>query len=214
MDFLTQARDRGYDVSDIAYNHGLDGLRYVATDYNNDSADNLAARAYAVYVLAKAKQAKLSDLRYLADNYLDRMPTGLALAQLGTALALNGDIARANSAFDAALLATNRARRHLMDYGSDLRDLAAIITLLTEAKLPGRDPTIYLDTLGQYAGRSQLSQHPGGSLDPDGRQGDNRCVARRRSASPAMLRLASSRRSLTFLHLASDEVGQRFRLHQ
>lgn len=158
MDFLTQARERGYEVSDVAYNHGLDGLRYVATDYNNDSADNLAARAYAVYVLAKAKQAKLSELRYLADNYLDRMPTGLALAQLGTALALNGDIARANSAFDAALLAVNRARRHMLDYGSDLRDLAAIITLLTEAKLPGRDPTIYLDTLANLqSGRSYLS---------------------------------------------------------
>jgi alpha-2-macroglobulin len=158
MDFLTQARARGYEVSDIAYNHGLDGLRYVATDYNNDSADNLAARAYAVYVLAKAKEAKLSELRYLADNYLDRMPTGLALAQLGTALALNGDIARANGAFDAALLAVNRARRHMRDYGSDLRDLAAIVTLLSEAKLPGRDPTAYLDTLANMqAGRGYLS---------------------------------------------------------
>ncbi|WP_374652970.1 alpha-2-macroglobulin [Dongia sp.] len=158
MDFLTQARARGYDVSDIAYNHGLDGLRYVATDYNNDSADNLAARAYAVYVLARAKEAKLSELRYLADNYLDRMPTGLALAQLGTALALNGDMARANAAFDAALLAANRARRPLLDYGSDLRDIAAIVTLLSEAKLPGRDPTLYLDTLASLqAGRGYLS---------------------------------------------------------
>ena len=158
MDFLTQARERGYEVSDIAYNNGLAGLRFVATDYNNDSADNLAARAYAVYVLAKAKDAKISELRYLADNYLDRMPTGLALAQLGTALALNGDIARANGAFDAALLAANRARRHMLDYGSDLRDLAAIITLLSEAKLPGRDPTAYLDTLANMqAGRNYLS---------------------------------------------------------
>jgi uncharacterized protein YfaS (alpha-2-macroglobulin family) len=158
MDFLTQARAHGYEVSDIAYNHGLDGLRYVATDYNNDSADNLAARAYAVYVLAKAKEAKLSELRYLADNYLDRMPTGLALAQLGTALALNGDIVRANAAFDAAMLAANRARRHMLDYGSDLRDIAAIITLLSEAKLPGRDPTLYLDTLANLqAGRGYLS---------------------------------------------------------
>lgn len=206
MDFLTQARDRGYEVSDVAYNHGLDGLRYVATDYNNDSADNLAARAYAVYVLSKAKQAKLSELRYLADNYLDRMPTGLALAQLGTALALNGDIARANGAFDAAFLAVNRARRHMMDYGSDLRDLAAIITLLTEAKLPGRDPTIYLDTLANMqAGRSYLSTQEEAWI----------LMAAKATAASSKSEISIARDAEAdvkqtkpyFLHLAADQVG-------
>lgn len=206
MDFLTQARARGYEVSDIAYNHGLDGLRYVATDYNNDSADNLAARAYAVYVLAKAKEVKLSDLRYLADNYLDRMPSGLALAQLGTALALNGDVARANAAFDAALLAANRARRHLMDYGSDLRDIAAIITLLAEAKLPGRDPTTYLDTLAALqAGRGYLSTQEEVWI----------LMAAKATTSSSQPEVSIDRDAQAavkqtkpyFLHLASEELG-------
>ncbi|WP_374383616.1 MG2 domain-containing protein [Dongia sp.] len=206
MDFLTQARDRGYDVSDVAYRHGLDGLRYVATDYNNDSADNLAARAYASYVLAKAKEAKLSELRYLADNYLDRMPSGLALAQLGTALALNGDVSRANAAFDAALVASNRARRHLADYGSDLRDLAAIVTLMTEAKLPGRDATLYLDTLANLqSARGYLSTQEQVWI----------LMAARATTSDAEPQVSIARDATTassqsrpyYLHLASDDLG-------
>lgn len=206
MDFLTQARARGYEVSDIAYRHGLEGLRYVATDYNNDSADNLAARAYAVYVLAKAKEAKLSELRYLADNYLDRMPTGLALAQLGTALALNGDVARANMAFDAALLAVNRARRNMIDYGSDLRDLAAIVTLLSEANLPGRDPTIYLDRLaGLQAERGYLSTQEEAWILMAAKATTAKSVSEISIGRDATAGIKQAKPY--FLHLAADEVG-------
>jgi uncharacterized protein YfaS (alpha-2-macroglobulin family) len=147
MDFLTRAREQGYDVPDIAYRHGIDALGYVVTSYHDESANNLAARAYAHYVMSRAGQGRLSDLRYLADNFLDRMPSGLALAQLGTALALHGDMARAGLAFDAAIVAANRARRPLLDYGSDLRDWGGIIALMAEAKLPGYDAAAYLDRL-------------------------------------------------------------------
>ena len=158
MDFLTRAKEQGYDVPDIAYRHGIDALGYVVTAYQDESADNLAARAYAHYVMSRAGQGRLSDLRYLADNYLDRMPSGLALAQLGTALALHGDMARAGLAFDAAVIAANRARRPLMDYGSDLRDWAGIIALMAEAKVPGYDAGAYLDRLaGLQAERRYLS---------------------------------------------------------
>ncbi|MBL8711082.1 MAG: hypothetical protein JNL25_17945 [Rhodospirillaceae bacterium] len=158
MDFLIRAREQGYDVSDVAYRNGLEALNYVATSYNDESAGNLAARAYAFYVLARTKGGKLSDLRYLADNYLDRMPSGLALAQLGTALALHGDVARATLAFEAAVIAANRARRPLLDYGSDLRDWAAIIALMAEAKLPGLDAGAHLDRLaGLQLSRRYLS---------------------------------------------------------
>lgn len=147
MDFLTRAKEQGYEVPDIAYRHGIDALGFVVTSYNDESANNLAARAYAHYVMSRAGQGRLSDLRYLADNYLDRMPSGLALAQLGTALAHHGDMARAGLAFDAAIVAANRARRPLLDYGSDLRDWGGIIALMAEAKLPGYDAAAYLDRL-------------------------------------------------------------------
>ena len=45
---------------------------------NSDDPAGLNARAYALYVLAKAKAASLSDLRYLFDTYLDRLPTPIA----------------------------------------------------------------------------------------------------------------------------------------
>lgn len=158
MDFLTRAKEQGYEVPDIAYRNGIAGLGYVVTSYADESADNLAARAYAHYVMSRAGQGRLSDLRYLADTYLDRMPSGLSLAQLGAALAIHGDMARAGLAFDAAIVAANRARRPLMDYGSDLRDWAGIIALMAEAKVPGYDAGAYLDRLaGLQMSRRYLS---------------------------------------------------------
>jgi uncharacterized protein YfaS (alpha-2-macroglobulin family) len=158
MDFLTRAKEQGFEIPDIAYRHGIDGLGYVTTAYHDESATNLAARAYALYVMSRAGQGRLSDLRYLADNYLDRLPSGLALAQLGAALALHGDMARAGLAFDAAVLTANRARRPLLDYGSDLRDWAGIIALMAEAKVPGYDAGAHLDKLaGLQLSRRYLS---------------------------------------------------------
>ncbi|TDQ81476.1 hypothetical protein A8950_2544 [Dongia mobilis] len=158
MDFLTRAREQGYAVSDIAYRNGLDGLGYVVTTYYDQSASNLAARAYALYVLSRAGQGRLSELRYMADNFMDRLPSGLSLAQLGAALAIHGDNARAGLAFDAAILNANRARRPLMDYGSELRDWSGIITLMAEAGLPGYDAAAYLDKLaGLQLSRDYLS---------------------------------------------------------
>jgi uncharacterized protein YfaS (alpha-2-macroglobulin family) len=158
MDFLTRATEQGYAIPDIAYRNGLDGLGYVVTTYYDQSAGNLAARAYALYVLSRAGQGRLSELRYIADNFMDRLPSGLSLAQLGAALAIHGDNARASLAFDAAILTANRARRPLMDYGSELRDWAGIITLMAEAKLPGYDAAAYLEKLaGLQLARDYLS---------------------------------------------------------
>ncbi len=163
MDFLTEAKARGYHLSDFGYRNGLRGLRLIATDYGNDDPAGLNARVYALYVLAKAKAASLSDLRYVFDTYLDRLPTPIAAAQLGAALAMNGDIERAEKAFNRARIDAERAATGYWDYGSEffgsnLRDMAALITLMSEAKLPNGDVAPLLDRLaGMQARRSYLS---------------------------------------------------------
>lgn len=139
MDFLTRARLQGFSVPDLAYRQGLKWLTEYGRDYRLEDSEALGARAYAQYVLAAAQAGDVSTLRYLHDNYARRMPTALAAAQLGAALALSGDQQRAESAFRIALAKIDRQRRELRDYGSPLRDLAATVALMAESKFGGLD---------------------------------------------------------------------------
>src|SRR5262249_61854446 len=75
---------------------------------SDDNSANLGARAYGLYVLAEVGDEALSPLRYLTDNQLDQLPTALAKAQVGAALALHGDRTRAADAFKAALASLGR----------------------------------------------------------------------------------------------------------
>src|SRR5262249_7986943 len=103
-----------------------------------------ASRAYAFYVLAKARSGDLAALRYLYDNYANRMPSGLADAQLGAAFALFGDQQRATAAFKLALDRIERRNADGDDYGSLIRDLAAVATLMLETKGSGQNPAAVL----------------------------------------------------------------------
>src|SRR5262249_21352468 len=87
---------------DFAIAQGLKWLDDYSRNYKQDDSEAVGARAYAYYVLATAKSGDISGLRYLHDNYLRRMPSGLAAAQLGAALALRGDQQRAAEAFKVA----------------------------------------------------------------------------------------------------------------
>jgi uncharacterized protein YfaS (alpha-2-macroglobulin family) len=163
MDFLTEARAQGYRLSDLGYRNGLKGLELIIGGYSQDDAETLNARAYALYVLAKAKAANLSDLRYFNDTYLDRLPTPIAKAQVAAALAMAGDMERANAAFAKGRSDAIRAQSGYWDYDSDwygsgLRDLAALIALEVEAKMPSTDLTGLLDRLSAaQATRAYLS---------------------------------------------------------
>ena len=141
MDFLVRARQEQYLVPESAYQHGL---TYLQERLNQDEFDeqDLGWRAYDLYVLARVQKAAIGDLRYLHDNHLQKLPTALAQAQLGAALARYGELGRAKEAFSAALNRTSRAAS-VRDYGSPLRDRAALLTLLAESGLlPERVPQL------------------------------------------------------------------------
>jgi uncharacterized protein YfaS (alpha-2-macroglobulin family) len=138
-DFLTRARERKFDVPDSAFKLALDRLRnYIATspDPKRDGGHNLA---YAMYVLARNGLAPVGDLRYFADVKLAEFTTPIAKAQLAAGLAMLGDKGRAEVVY-AAALASIAPKPELeigrADFGSALRDSAALMTLASESGAP------------------------------------------------------------------------------
>ncbi len=136
-DFLSRARGEGYAVPDRAFRAAMDNLR-AKVNYAADFDEGGEALAYALYVLAREGAAAMGDLRYYADEKADAFSTALATAQLGAALAAYGDPVRADAMF------TRTARQLLRpgtfdgqvwrdDFGTNLRDSAAVLALAIEA---------------------------------------------------------------------------------
>jgi hypothetical protein len=142
-DFLTRARERGFAVPDTAFRIALDRLRNqvsLAPEPSKDGGRNLA---YALYVLARNGVAPIGDLRYLADTKLRDVATPIAKAQIAAALGMLGDRARAERVYAAALdaIPANPVPEvGRTDYGSPLRDAAALVTLASETG--GARPTV------------------------------------------------------------------------
>jgi len=144
-EFLTRARTAGRSVADGPYVAALEWLRRHAIDGGTEKED-LASRAYAAYVLALAGVATPGPARYLHDALLAKLPTPLSRAQLAAALARLGDQERAQTA--AAAATENLGRDDWsVDYGSVVRDAAAMVSVLGEAGLLGDALPRLLDRL-------------------------------------------------------------------
>jgi uncharacterized protein YfaS (alpha-2-macroglobulin family) len=135
-DFLTRARERKFAVPDGAFRLALDRLRNSVADLTDAGKNDGSDIAYALYVLARNGIAPIGDLRYLADAKLDKLKTPIAKAQIATALAMVGDSARAERVYAAALSdIAPKPQPDLFsreDFGSTLRDAAALVTLASE----------------------------------------------------------------------------------
>ncbi len=155
-DFLTRARERSFDVPTIAFTNALDHLRNIALNVTDVTADKGEPIAYALYVLARNGRPVAGDLRYLNDTKLDDFDTPLAKAQIGAALAMLGDRARATKTFGKALDALEKEQDKDVsrpDYGSTLRDAAAVLALVTETNIVDAD------------GGAQMLQRAGAAID-------------------------------------------------
>ncbi|MEP9371877.1 alpha-2-macroglobulin family protein [Mesorhizobium sp. KR1-2] len=134
-DFLTRAREKNYDVPREAMLLALDNLQN-SLSYDLDLRDRGSDIAYALYVLARNKKASIGDLRYYSDTQLDAFSSPMAVAQLAASLALYGDQPRSEAAFRSALTLA-KATEHdyaRSDYGSRLRDGAAMLALAAESR--------------------------------------------------------------------------------
>ncbi len=135
-DFLTRARESGFEVPQKAFDQALDFLRNTVVNVNDIDKDKADGIAYAIYVLARNGRPVMSDLRYLADTKLASFASPLARAQIAAALALLGDRGRARNVFASAteqLAAAPQSRFSRSDYGSRLRDSAGLLALGAEA---------------------------------------------------------------------------------
>jgi uncharacterized protein YfaS (alpha-2-macroglobulin family) len=136
-DFLSRARTAGHNVPDLAFRLAMDNLRNrlnYAADFDMGGRDV----AYALMVLAREGAASMSDLRYYADVKGGSFDTPLAAAQVGAALASYGDQTRADTMFTRAAsmikpMQERGANVWRADYGTHLRDAAAVLTLAVES---------------------------------------------------------------------------------
>ncbi len=136
-DFLTRAKEAGYVVRPVPMSLALDRLQNFVANAQ-DNASSAESRAYALYVLARNGRAPVGELRYFADEKLDQFKTVLAKAQLGAALSMLGDKPRAERVFKAALDGVEDTSPVVLarsDFGSGLRDGAALVTLAMETGL-------------------------------------------------------------------------------
>ena len=140
-DFLTRARERKFEVPQAAFTLALDRLRNTVASNPDPSKNGGRDLAYALYVLARNGAAPIGDLRYIADTKLNDLTTPIAKAQVAAALAMLGDKARADRVYLAALDAISPQPKLDLgraDYGSALRDSAALVTLASEGRATQR----------------------------------------------------------------------------
>ncbi len=143
-DFLTRAREKGLQVREEAMLAALENLQN-ALAYEQNVKDNGSQIAYALYVLARNRRASAGDLRYYADTQINQFASPMARAHLAAALALYGDANRSGTLFASALDLARAQQVNLArsDYGSNLRDAAAMLALASETRpLPQSIPAM------------------------------------------------------------------------
>lgn len=182
-DFLERAAEQGYNVNTDVLNKANKRLLQYLIDpslidvrYSNQiAASRFAVQSYAGLVLARQQKAPLGALRELWTRH-DQAGSGLSLVQLGVALKLMGDQPKSQQAIDVGLNKTRSdGRVWLGDYGSDLRDQAAILSLLEEYNLlPVQQNRLLLQLSDTAWGQQWLSTQETNALFLAGRNLHNK----------------------------------------
>lgn len=128
VDFLLQARAAGLPVAQAPLDQGLGWLAQ-AFARADDSPSGMAGAAYAAEVLARGGRLDLSNLRYFAERSAGRLPTDLAQVQLAASFAVMGDRPRAAELIGGLGRQRPGGADAPADYGTALRDEAAVLTL-------------------------------------------------------------------------------------
>ncbi|MGB3916783.1 MAG: alpha-2-macroglobulin [Thiothrix litoralis] len=148
VDFLLDAKDQGFIVPDWLLQRSLQNLEERLAEGERDEASryefsdvpehlDFAARAYAGYVLSRVKRASPGTLKVMYDKDAGKAVSGLPLVHLGLALKAvpGGDPKRGDAAIQRGLAMVRDEQKYLGDYGSNLRDRAAMLYLLMRSKV-------------------------------------------------------------------------------
>ena len=158
-DFMSRAKEQGYEVDGRIFGQALDRLQNFVS-FSNDVENGGASLAYAIYVLSRNGRTPIGDLRYFADAKLESFETPMAQAMIGAALGMYGDKERAATVFASAIdLLGKKAdtETYRADFGTRLRDSAAVLTLVSESNLPGARRTELAELLSRLRSRSDLT---------------------------------------------------------
>jgi hypothetical protein len=139
LDFLMQAKDKGYIVPNDGLRRGMAWMKRTASSSSSDDA----TRAYGFYLLARAGQVNISDLRYFSDTRGAEWNTAIAAALTGAAAAEVGDRSRTAFGFKRARDIAFKAKPGtypIGDYGTLLRDLSATTALAAESGMSDMIP--------------------------------------------------------------------------
>ena len=134
-EFLLRARAAGAAVPDQAL---TDALKFLAgaADEPGDKPEDLAAQAYRLYVLALAGQGRPGAARVLAEQHRQAADAaGQGAARRGAGAGARPAARRGGVRGGAG--GARRGKWWAYDYGTALRDQAAIAVLLKESGLPG-----------------------------------------------------------------------------
>jgi uncharacterized protein YfaS (alpha-2-macroglobulin family) len=166
-DFLLSARESGLAIPDAVLQKTLERMHEDLLaggphywDYEHTEHLRFAFNAWAGYVLARVHRAPLGTLRALHDRQRERSLTPLPLVQLGLALHLMGDTARAEAAIAEAFAREFSRPRWIGDYGTDLRDLSLALALLHRHGLarPEHDARLFDLTRTLFGTRTSAGQ--------------------------------------------------------
>ena len=133
-DFLTRAKENGYTVRQLPFDQALDRLQNFALngeDFEKGGED----RAYALYVLARNGRAPIGELRYYADtrSTASRRRSPRRSSAPRSPWSATRSVPRPRSRPRSRPSAEpERVPLARDDYGSALRDGAALVTLVSE----------------------------------------------------------------------------------
>lgn len=156
-EFLTRARENGFDVPQAAFESSLRNLQNTLA-YTTDVKDSGNEIAYSLYVLARNKKVSLGDLRYYADTQLEAFKSPLAIAHLASGLSYYGDQQRTELLFKMAAKRLNtplKVNVDRTDFGSNLRDAAAVLALAAEVKPISQVTPELLKTVAKWRSKTE-----------------------------------------------------------
>lgn len=155
--FMIEARAKGYFVPDEVYENWLQYEKSaVRQNLPDDKYWRLRARAYQVYVLAKAGEPPLGAMNLLRQNYYDKMPT-TAKWLLAAAYQIAGSKNVASSMVDELGIEVYNYDEFAKTYGSSLRDQAIILEILTYMNDTDRAYPLFRDISAEIASDKWLS---------------------------------------------------------
>ncbi len=130
--FLVEARKANYEVANHVYDQMLDYVRSIARETAYESYD-LQSKVYALYVLALADKADLSNMAYVKNHQLEELYSD-SRAMLAAAFYYAGERLEAKQLIPQSFTKPNIKRETGGNFNSSVRTDAIILAVLADVE--------------------------------------------------------------------------------